>query len=85
MDLYLVIAGADITELNPTISGMSFALTTDFVAQIANSYEIILTMPGEKTVIAGPLSLDLVEGDVAEALITDTVDPVVADMIITFF
>ena len=85
MDLYLVIAGADITELNPTISGMSFALTTDFVPQIANSYEIILTMPGEKTVIAGPLLLDLVEGDVAEALITDTVDPVVADMIITFF
>ena len=85
LDLYLVDVGADITDLNPTIRSMTFGLGTDFVAQISNSYDLILTLPDEKTLIAGPLPLDLVEGDVVEALITDTVDPVVADIVITRF
>jgi hypothetical protein len=83
--MYLVDAGTDITDLNPTILGLSYGFATDFVAQIANNYDVILTMPGEKTVIAGPISLDLVEGDVVEVLITDTVDPVVPDVTVTAF
>ncbi len=85
LDLYLVDAGADITDLSPTISGLTFGIATDFVARIANNYDLILTLPDEKTPIAGPLPLDLIEGDVVEALITDTVDPVVADIVITRF
>ncbi len=85
LDFYLVDVGADITDLNPTIPNMAFGFVTDFFAQISNSYDLILTLPDEKTLIAGPLPLDLVEGDVVEALITDTVDPVVADIVITRF
>lgn len=85
MDTYLVDAGADITDLSPTISGLPYGIATDFVAQIANDYEVILTLPGEKTVIAGPIALNLVEGDVVEVLILDTVDPLVADTIVTAF
>ena len=85
LDVYIVDAGADITDLNPTLSSVSFGLATDFVAQVANSYDLILTLPAEKTVIAGPISLVLADGDVVDASFTDTVDPMVADIILTSF
>ncbi len=85
LDVYIVDAGADITDLDPTLSSVSFGLATDFVAQVANSYDLILTLPAEKTVIAGPISLVLADGDVVDASFTDTVDPMVADIILTSF
>ena len=85
LDVYIVDAGADITDLTPSLSSLSFGLATDFVAQIANSYDLILTLPAEKTVIAGPISLVLADGDVIDALFTDTVDPMVADIILTSY
>ena len=85
LDVYIVDSGADITDLTPSLSSLSFGLATDFVAQIANSYDLILTLPAEKTVIAGPISLVLADGDVVDALFTDTVDPMVADIILTSY
>ncbi len=85
LDLYFVDAGTDITDLSPTTPGMTFGFFSDFVARIAGNYELILTLPDEKTLIAGPIQLDLVEGDVVEALITDTVDPTIANIVITSF
>ncbi len=85
LDLYLVDAGTDITDINPTFAGMPFGLATDFAAQAAGSYDFILTLPGEKVLIATPLQLDLLDGDVVEALMIDTVDPMIVEVAITSF
>jgi hypothetical protein len=85
LDFYLVDTGTDITDLNPTIGGLNFANGTDFVGQIANSYDIVLTVPDEKTLLLPPIRIDLVNGDVVELLIMDTVDPAVADVMVTRF
>jgi hypothetical protein len=85
LDLYLVDVGAEITDLTPTIAGLNFAFGTDFVAQVAGSSDLILTLPDEQDPIAPVTLLDLSNGDVVEVLITDSVDPAVADIVITHF
>jgi hypothetical protein len=85
MDLYLVDTGTDIADVNPFAAGLTFTFVSDFGPTIPGNYDLILTLPGEKTVIAGPIPLDLVNGDVVELLIIDTVDPVIAEIAITSF
>ena len=85
LDFYFVETGTDITDLSPTIGGLSFPTGTDFSAQLANNYDVILTLPDEKTLLAPPMRIDLVNGDVVEALIMDTVDPMVANVVVTRF
>jgi hypothetical protein len=85
LDLYLVDRGADITDLNPTLANLPWAFGNDFAAQTAGNFDLVLTMPGEKTIVAGPLMLDLADGDVTEAIFLDTVDPVVANIILNSF
>ena len=85
MDIYLVDAGTDITDIEPTIPDAALGFFTGFAAQAAGSYDLILTLPDEKDPIATPLQIDLVNRDVVEALIVDTVDPMTADIIVTQF
>ncbi len=85
LDLYLVETGTDIADINPLAADLTFGFLTDFGATIAANYDLILTLPDEKDPIATLLQLDLVEGDVVEVLLVDTVDPVVADIVITRF
>jgi hypothetical protein len=67
------------------LASMTFGMAYEFVYKLANKYELILTLPGEKTPIATSQQLDLLAGDVVEVLILDTVDPMVADVAITNF
>ena len=85
MDLYLVDAGTDIADVDPLAANLTFAFVSDFGPTIPGNYDLILTLPGEKTLIAGPIPLDLVNGDVVELLIIDTVDPMIADIAVTRF
>ncbi len=85
MDLYLVDAGTDIADVNPLAANLTFAFVSDFGPTIPGNYDLILTLPGEKTLIAGPIPLDLVNGDVVELLIIDTVDPMIAAVAVTRF
>jgi hypothetical protein len=85
MDLYLVETGTDIADISPLAAGLTFTLVSDFGPTIPGNYDLILTLPGEKTLIAGPIRLDLVNGDVVELLIMDTVDPMIAEVAITAF
>ncbi len=85
MDLYLVDAGTDIADVDPLAANLTFAFVSDFGPTIPGNYDLILTLPGEKTLIAGPIPLDLVNGDVVELLIIDTVDPMIADVAVTRF
>ena len=85
LDLYLVDAGTDIADVDPLAANLTFAFISDFGPTIPGNYDLILTLPGEKTLIAGPIPLDLVNGDVVELLIIDTVDPMIADIAVTRF
>ena len=44
-------------------------------------FDLYLTTPGEKTVIAGPVRLDLALGDIVDVIALDNVDPAIADIV----
>jgi hypothetical protein len=46
------------------------------------SYDIYLTVTGEKTIVVGPVQVDLVLGDVVTAIVYDTVDTATADIVL---
>jgi hypothetical protein len=83
--MYLVDRDADITDRNPTLANLNLGFGSSFAPQLVGSFDLVLTLQGEKTVIAGPVPLDLADGDVVEAVFVDTVDPMIADIILNFF
>ncbi len=85
MDLYLIETGTDITDINPIIPNISFNFTSDFAGTIAGNYELILTTAGDKIPLAPPFPINLVNGDVVEVIILNTVDPVVPGLLLTVF
>jgi len=85
VDMYLVEVGTDIADSPPLLRNLNFGFFTDFGPTILGNYEIYITVPGEKTVLAGPVLLDIADRDVVETLILDTVDPMVGDIVITRF
>jgi len=85
LDLYLVETGSDITDEFPLIRGLTFSIASDFAPTVPGDYDLILTLPDEKDPIATPINLDLAGGDLAEVIILDTVDPTVADTVVTRF
>jgi hypothetical protein len=48
----------------------------------AGSFDLYLTVTGEKTIVAGPVQVDLVLGDVVTAIVYDTVDTATADIVL---
>ena len=80
MDFYVVDADTSIDDTLPRLNRIIFAQTLPTISFIAGSYDLYLTTPGEKTVIAGPVRLDLALGDVAELIFFDTVDPATAEI-----
>ncbi len=85
LDLYLVQVGTDINDVGPLISGMAFGFSSDFVASLSGNFELTLTLPGEKNPISAAVPVDLVNGDVVEAMILDTVDPAIVESRLTIF
>lgn len=81
-DIYLLDAGTDIADASPGFSGIDSLTSTGYLRLTAGSYELTVTTAGEKTVLAGPVALDLAGGDVVEMAIIDTADPNVLDAII---
>jgi hypothetical protein len=82
VDLYVVKTGIDIAKVFPTFFGVAIGnvpVTTSFDA---DSFEIYLTPTGDKAVLAGPLALDMMLGDVFEYIAYDNVaDPMIADLV----
>ena len=85
IDLYLATAGSDITDQSPTLPSLPFGFASSLSGTIAGSYDVVLTLPNDKTRLATYSTIDLVNGDVAEVAIIDTVDPLVPDFIETRF
>jgi hypothetical protein len=85
MDLYLVEVGTDITDQPPLIGNMMFGFASDFTATVAGDYEVILTVLDDKTLLLPPIPMNLVNGDVVEMIILNTLDPLVPDVLISAF
>jgi hypothetical protein len=82
LDVYIVEAAADIAELPPRFAGLTAGLDPLLTQLPEGSYDVYLTVTGEKTVVAGPLQVDLVLGDVVTAIIYDAVNPATADIVV---
>jgi hypothetical protein len=82
LDLYIVEAAADIADLPARLRGLTAGLDPLLVQLPEGSYDVYLTVAGEKTVVTGPLQVDLVLGDVVTAIVYDAVNTATADIVV---
>jgi len=82
LDFYLVEAAADIADIPARYRGLTAGLDPLVTQLPEGSYDVYLTVTDEKTVVFGPLQVDLVLGDVVTAIVYDTVNPATADITI---
>lgn len=78
LDLYVADQGAgfDNARLRAVIG---LGLPPSTVQLEAGSYEVYLAVANEETIVTGPVSLDVVLGDVVEAIVLDVTDPAAAE------
>ena len=82
LDFYTVAAGTDIAEQTPRYVGMTVGLDPLASQLVAGSIDMYLTETGEKTVVVGPIQLDLALGDVVTAIVYDTVETTTAEIVV---
>lgn len=80
LDFYVVDAGMPLDQELPALNGMVYSLPSPTLAYDIGSYDMYVTLPGDKTIVAGPVQIDVVLGDVVEVIIFDTVDPATAEI-----
>lgn len=80
VDIYLLQAGASVADNSPSSINIPFGFTSGLSSLVAGDYELSLTPNGEKTLLAGPIAIDLANGDVVDIFVLDTVDPNTADV-----
>jgi hypothetical protein len=82
VDVYVVESGTDITDKFPLFFNLPVGAAPRDASLPAGSFDIYLTPPAEKTIIAGPFALDTLLGDVFEFIAYDDVtDPMTADIV----
>jgi len=82
IDFYVVDAGVLIDEESPALSNMTYAIASPTLAYDTGSYDMYVTVAGEQTILAGPVQIDVVLGDVVEIILIDNTDPAVIDFLI---
>jgi hypothetical protein len=82
VDFYAIPAESDTTleDAFPLLFGLIPSLAPVEFDLNENSYEVYVTVSGEKTVLAGPIALELANGDIVQAVIYENVDPAVVDV-----
>lgn len=85
VDVYLVNRGDPLDDAIPLLSGLPLGREPVQLPIIPKSYDIYVTVPGDKTLpaLAGPIPYDPVLGDVDDAIIYENVDPNVVDFVFT--
>ncbi len=82
VDLYVVETGTDIADAIPRFILVSVGEVPRFTTLDADSFEIYLTSLDDKAVIAGPIALDAMIGDVFEYVSYDNLaDPMIVDLV----
>jgi hypothetical protein len=79
VDLYAVETGTPIDDAFPRQFGVGYGVLAGAIALGPGSYDIYITTTGEKTVLDGPVNLEVSLGDVFEAVLLDRVDPALAE------
>ena len=82
LDVYTVASGETIDEGTPLLPGLPSGIAPIDADFIAGPIDIYVTPNGDKTVLAGPISLDLTTGDVVQIIIYENVDPNVVDVVV---
>ncbi len=72
VDLYVVPAASDISLLSPLLSSVPYTGMSGYLSLEPDMYDIVLTWPGTKTVVAGPLRVDLAARGVYETISADS-------------
>ena len=68
-------------EASPAIPRLQAGLDPFRLTLDEGSYDIYVTVQGEKTVLTGPVALDLALGDVFDMIIYENADPNVVDLL----
>jgi hypothetical protein len=72
LDFYLVSADSDISLVSPYLSSFAYTGSTGYFSVVPDSYDIIYTMPGTKTIVAGPLRRNLEAQQIYDVVTVDT-------------
>lgn len=80
LDFYFVGRGEAIAEADPFRTAINSGLQALPAALAAGSFDIYVTDSGAKDILAGPVQIDVVLGDVVDIVVFDTVDPAVLDL-----
>jgi hypothetical protein len=73
-------SGTPLEDARPLLFGLVPSLSPVEFDLNENSYDVYVTVSGEKTVLAGPITLDLANGDIIQTIIYENVDPAVVDV-----
>jgi len=80
VNIYMLEPGTPIDDaILPTVIGIPTGTNTGFAPTRAGMLELTITPFDSRTPIAAPLILDLVDGDIVDIFIADTVDPAVLE------
>lgn len=81
LDLYIVDPGESIDDVFPARFQVPPRAQTIDAALGAGSYDIYVTEFNDKTVLAGPIRIDVVLGDIVDFAVVDNVDPAILDVL----
>jgi len=82
LDVYLAPTGELIDDKNPSFAALSVGLDPIAFSLPESSRDIYVTPTGEKTVLAGPVALDVAPGDVVDIILYETDDPSIVDVVL---
>lgn len=81
LDVYLVDVTTDIQLIGPTFSSMVYGTGQSYVNREAKRYNVFVTEPGTKNVIAGPVEVTLEENRNYSLTIVDSADISAAEIL----
>ena len=82
VDAYLLAPGTDLDDESPNLPRLATAGTSNYVNLDPGNYELTVTETAEKTVLAGPLTVNVPSGSIREVAIVDTADPNLLDIVV---
>lgn len=71
VDVYVVPSGTPITNIAPTLAGVLFGISSDYLAVAPGSYDVIVTGAGSKVPVIGPAPVVLDAAGVYTAVARD--------------
>lgn len=81
LDLFFAPTDSEFADIFP-IARLALGDTTNYIGRAANSFDITITAVGDKeTILSGPTTIDLENGDIIEVVILDNVDPAIVDLL----